>query len=139
MFESQLIFSKHSMGALCFHTAKRALTTLQLYKLYRIENSIAERNMRFVIRVRTLSFPVFALLLGKQEHAELKCGCLKGQKVVIPPSPPPPPHSTFSLPPLPKMLKIQRWASSMCRKDSQSVLMNQVCGLKLLGWERIAS
>lgn len=45
----------------------------QLYKLYRIENSIVERNEEFVIRV--LDFPPSQ---SKQEQSELKHGCLKG-------------------------------------------------------------
>ena len=52
-------------------TSKRL--PLQLYKLYRIENSIVERNEEFVIRV--LYFPPSQ---SKQEQSELKHGCLKG-------------------------------------------------------------
>lgn len=52
-------------------TSKRL--PLQLYKLYRIENSIVERNAEFAIRV--LYFPPSQ---SKREQSELKHGCLKG-------------------------------------------------------------
>lgn len=69
------------MGHLLF-TFKSKHLPLQLNKLYRIENSIAERNVEFVIRVLSLS--LFLLSQSKQEQTELKHGCLKGIKVVMP-------------------------------------------------------
>lgn len=63
LLKPKSVFPKHNMQHLLFTFQSKHLP-VQLYKLYRIENSIAERNVGFVIRALSLLPPPFSMQTG---------------------------------------------------------------------------